>query len=149
MGFPGGSDSDRAHQESFLYHLLGAKNAFLQELNVCYGCNLPQVSLGGLRDYLEKEGRKSEELLELYDIEQPGCWLFAAKKMRDHSTHVGGVPRVFHHGGDDHGKVFLRNPVNQTTTGHFIDEFAIWLTKMRVTIERLRQSAIQANFQAV
>ena len=32
----GGDDYDRAHQESFLYHLMGAKDAFLIELNTYY-----------------------------------------------------------------------------------------------------------------
>ena len=30
----GGSDFDRAHQESFLFHLFSAKDAFLIELNI-------------------------------------------------------------------------------------------------------------------
>jgi hypothetical protein len=66
--------------------------------------------------------------------------------MRDYSTHVSGVPRDFHLGGDDDGKVWLRN----TKTGdsikrYFVNEFCDWLFNMKELLERLRESAIHEN----
>ena len=37
LGQPDGGDFDRAHQESFLFHLLSTRDALLAELNVYYG----------------------------------------------------------------------------------------------------------------
>lgn len=141
-----GDDFDRAHQESFLYHLIGAKDAFLLELNTYYQCGLPTTNLTGgkLRDALQRVSRQSPELKELYELENDTTsWLCHAKEMRDHSTHVSGVPRIFHLGGDDDGQVFLKNSKTmQETTKHFTDDFKEWHKKMSLMIERLRCAAL-------
>ena len=103
-----GDDFDRAHQESFLYHLLGVGDAFLAELNAYYEGGLPGtgVTPGKLREALGQKNRSSPEIGELFGLEKdPGSWLDQAKEMRDHSTHVAGVPRTFHVGGEDDGVV--------------------------------------------
>ena len=78
-GGKGGDDFAQSHQESFLNHLLGAKEAFVLELNKYYGCNLPQMHLhiGKLRKELKKQGKQSPELRELYKLENdpPGCFI--------------------------------------------------------------------------
>ena len=40
-----GDDFERSHHESFLFHLYGASDAFLQELNIYYSCGLSSVRL--------------------------------------------------------------------------------------------------------
>ena len=144
-----GSDVDRALQESFLFHLLGAKDAFLAELNAYYGLKLSaaDVTPGNLRDKLKSQGRTSQELAELYALEgDEGSWLSHAKQMRDHCTHVAGVPRAFHIGGPDDGKVFLRNPKTGTHVEHDApDALHAWLANMRQLLERLRSMALAAN----
>lgn len=151
IGKPISHDIDRAHQESFLYHLLGAKEAFIQELNVYYSGGLDQnaVSPGALRERLSKEGKISKELAELYLLENDNSsWLFHAKEMRDHSTHIGGVPRVFYAGGENDGNIHLKNPkTSEELQNHFVDEFAEWHKKMGELLERLRENAIQENKQ--
>jgi len=64
----GGDDFDRAHQESFLFHLYGTRDAFLIELNHYYGLGLPIESLtpGKLREALKLRGIQSPELSELF-----------------------------------------------------------------------------------
>ena len=149
-GGNGGADFDRGVEESILFHLLGAKEAFLVELNAYYNCGLPVVDVtpGKLRQVFSQRGVQCPELAELYKLENddPKSWLADAKEMRDHSTHVDGVPRAFHLGGDNHGKVFLRNPntgvhveVNAT------DALASWIESMSALLERLRAAAIAAN----
>lgn len=144
----GGTDFDRCFHESFLFHLLGAKDAFVSELNVYYAGDLPDVSLtpGSLRDKLAKKGMKSMELAELYSLENDQqSWFSTAKAMRDHSTHVDGVPRAFHLNGPNHGKVFLRNPKTlETVDLHVLDTFDEWLRNMHALLERLRTSALVA-----
>lgn len=148
LALPGlsGDDFDRAHQESYLYHLLGAKDAFLLELNAYYQCGLPTTNLtsGKLWKALQRVNRQSPELKELYELENDAnSWLFHAKEMRDHSTHVSGVPRTFHVGGNDDGQVFLKNPKTmQEVTKHFTEDFKEWHKKMSLMLERLRCSAM-------
>ncbi len=145
----GGDDFDRAHQESFLYHLLGAKEAFLIELNVYYsgGLSNNDLTAGKLREALKAKGKVSQELAKLYSLESDqSSWLSIAKEMRDYSTHISGALRDFHVGGDDDGKIWLRNPkTGQSIKRHFIDEFSDWLFNMKELLERLRENAINEN----
>lgn len=63
--------------------------------------------------------------------------------MRDHSTHVSGVPRKFHVRGTHDGQVFLKNPKTmQEVTNHFTGDFKEWHKKMSLMLERLRCSAL-------
>src|SRR5271157_2334472 len=86
-----GDDFDRAHQESFLFHLKGSLEAFLAEINCYYACNLPDgdITPGSLRKVIKAgKGDNAPELKELYTIENlQGSWLSHANAMRDHSTH--------------------------------------------------------------
>lgn len=142
----GGDDFDRAHQESFLFHLYGTRDAFLIELNHYYSLGLPidKLSPGKLRDALKQRGIQSSELSTLFTLEQDGAsWYRQAKDMRNHSTHIQGVPRTFFIGGDDNGIVKLKNPrTGVLTNGHVLDEFQEWFEKMRILIERMRASAV-------
>lgn len=148
-GGNGGADFDRGMEESILFHLLGAKEAFLVELNTYYNCGLPieAIAPGKLREILLSRGKRSSELAELYELEStPDSWLAHAKQMRDHSTHVGSVPRAFHLGGENDGKVFLRNPRSgEHVEVHVPDALAEWVSKMATLLEALRASAIAAN----
>jgi hypothetical protein len=145
----GGDDFDRAHQESFLYHLLGAKEAFLIELNTYYSGGLPsnELTAGKLRDALKEKGKASKELAELYLLESDqSSWLSFTKEMRDYSTHVSGASRDFHLGGDNGGQVWLRYPkTGQIIERHFVDEFSDWLANMTELLERLREGAINES----
>ncbi len=142
----GGDDFDHAHQESFLYHLLGAKEAFLIELNAYYSGGLPSNDLtaGKLREALRAKGKVSKELAELYSLENDvKSWLSFAKEMRDYSTHVSGAIRGFHLGGHRDGQIWLHNPLTgQSIERHYVDEFADWLANLKELLERLRESAI-------
>jgi hypothetical protein len=148
-GGNGGADFDRAVEESILFHLLGAKEAFLLELNAYYGCGLATeaVSPGKLREVFTSRSVTCQELAELHQLESdPNSWLAQVKQMRDHCAHISGVPRAFHIGGQNDGKVFLRNP----RTGIHVEVHAPvalseWIESMGRLLERLRASAIATN----
>jgi hypothetical protein len=144
-----GDDIDRAHQESFLFHLWGAKDAFLIELNYYYNINLPidKVRNGTLQEELKKINKVSVELDELVSMEKDNSnWLFVMKDMRDSSTHRTAVPRAFHIGGEFDNQVFLRNQkTGQNIERHFVDEFAEWSSHMKILLQRLRTSALSQN----
>ena len=142
-----GDDFERAHTESFLYHLLGVRDAFLAELNIYYEANLPNsdVTPGNLRNSLKNKGQFSPELAELHQLENDkGSWFCQAKNMRDHSTHNVGVRRNFHVGGEYHGKVWLHEPESGELIQHdYICEFRDWYMRMYDLIEKLRTSALR------
>ena len=151
-----GDDFDRAHQESFLFHLFGARDALLAELNHYYGAGIEDniLSLGRIRKALKQQGIQSPELQTLYELEHDNSsWFRQAKDMRDYSMHVQNVPRTYHLGGEDHGKVKLKNPRSGMLTGlHFVEEFDDWLKKMGALVRSLRDSALarpstNASFQ--
>lgn len=148
-----GDDFDRAHQESFLYHLLGAKEAFIHELNFYYDGRIDPNALtqGKLRNELNSRGIKSKELGELYKLENDkNSWLFHAKEMRDFSTHISGIIRAFHLGGERNGQIYLKNPkTNEVIPNHFVQEFSNWQTQMEALLERLRNSAIETNLSSM
>jgi hypothetical protein len=138
-----GDEFDRAHQESFLFHLHGTRDAFLQELNVYYGCGLPlnEVTRGKLDKALQDTGKRSRALDHLVSLESdPNSWINCAKEMRDHSTHRHSVPRLYHVGGERDGEVFLTD----TRSGKPVEEdylklFETWLVSMTELTEELRK----------
>jgi hypothetical protein len=141
-----GDDFDRAHQESYLFRLLGARDAFLVELNHYYQIGLPNENLspGSLRTVLMKRGSQSAELTSLFQLDQDEkSWFRQAKDMRDHSAHVQGVPRTFFVGGDKDGQVELKNPrTGAATDNDVLCEFRHWLEQMQCLIGTLRHSAL-------
>ncbi|HET6325757.1 MAG TPA: hypothetical protein VFG04_13850 [Planctomycetaceae bacterium] len=142
-----GDDFERSYQEAYLFHLLGALDAFLVEINLYYRCGLAEddISASKLRNVIiKREGENAPELRELHDIEPlQGTWLAHGKVMRDHSTHRGGVPRVAHLGGQLDGVNYLKNP----ETGAVIEEdyplvFRRWRAEASEIVNRLRSTAV-------
>lgn len=140
-----GDDFERTHQEAFLYQLLGARDAFLQELNVCYGCKLElqKVRVATLRKALKEAGETGPELEELASLEKRNeSWLSAAKELRDYSTHRRGVPRIFSVGGEEDGQVRFMDPRSgEKLQKNILDSFEDWLREMGSLLNRLRESA--------
>lgn len=142
-----GDDYERSHQEAFLFHLKGAVETFLAEVNCYYGCGLPSdgISPGKLREVLVKRtGSNAPELAELHKLENlEDSWLGHAATMRDHSTHRGGVPRVIHLGGALDGVTYLKNPeTGAVIEADYPQVFRGWLSDAAGVIQRLRTSAL-------
>lgn len=137
-----GSEFERAHQESFLFHLFGVRDAFLQELNVFHECDLSlkEVDEGKLRHALGDMGKQSKAFMKLIAVESdPESWLSYAKEMRHHSTHRHSVPRVHHVGGEKHGEVFLTNTRNgKVFEQDYLSLFEEWHGQMTDLIKELR-----------
>lgn len=141
-----GDDFERSHQESFLYHLFGVRDAFLQELNLYYGCGLEihEVNVLRLRGALKAKDLTSPELDEIARSEKDeASWLHDAKEMRDHSTHRHSVPRVLFAGGQENGQVHLKIPRSgRTLREDYGDLFEHWCNEMEGLLIRLRKSAL-------
>lgn len=137
-----GSDFERSHQESFLFHLHGVRDAFLQEINIKLDCGLSieKVGMQSLKRKIAQLGLISAARDKLEEIESDeNSWLSHLNEMRHHSTHRHNVPRLYHMGGEKHGEVHLGN----TKNGEFVDEdyvvlFGQWHSKMNHLITQLR-----------
>lgn len=134
-----GDDFERAHQESFLFHYHGIREAYLQELNIKLEIGLPleKVTLNNL----VKNNVKSNALEKLVKLESDkSSWLSVSNEMRNHSTHRSSVPRVFFRGGKKNGQVNL----SDTKTGEIIEKdyiilFELWCSKISDLIGELRK----------
>ncbi len=141
-----GSDFERAHLESTLFHLLGARDAFLLELSEYYSLGpLARISVGSVRDALKSQNKSIKEVAELYSLEKDDAgWFFQAKRWRDHTMHKGPLRHHFTlHAGTVQttaGDIDLEDP----KTGERIrrGQLSKWLENMRALLERLRQSAL-------
>jgi hypothetical protein len=65
-------DFHRAHEESFLFHLHGARDGFLHEVNEHHGLGIPadEVTLKRLRKELKETGKKNRQVSEIRDSEK-------------------------------------------------------------------------------
>lgn len=137
-----GSDEERAHQEAFLFHLLGARDALLQELNIIYGLGMARkgVNIDSIRNGLAASGKSSVAFEQLLAIENDSSsWLNCAKDMRNHAAHRANVGRHFYQGGLKSGQVSLQD----TRTGEEIDRDYLdlhddWLAEMGRLVTDLR-----------
>ncbi len=121
-----GDNFERAHHEAFLFHLLGAENALLQELDVRYSCAL------------RLKNAALDELDALH--RNDASWLSEAKSYRNHSTHRQHIPRAFFAGGDNESMVRFRKPETGQQMGtDVLDAFADWVKSMGQLIEKGRR----------
>jgi hypothetical protein len=137
-----GHDFERAHQEAFFAQLFGAYAALFQELNEDLGCGLKpeDVSLGQMRNAMKAKGGVSPKLTAIYTLEQDTTsWLSQAKAMRDHVSHVAGIPLVFYAGGDNDGVAAFKHPKTLIELpGDYIDNLELWLGDMESLIMHIR-----------
>lgn len=115
-----GDSFERAHEEAVLYHVIGAKDAFLQEINAAYelGLKPSEVKENNLDKALKREGKTCQALRELMKLkEDESSWLYEANLLRNHGTHRKGPARLFlvslgggegEHDGED--EVFYKDP---------------------------------------
>lgn len=87
---------ENAHQESFFYHLAGALDAFLHEINDAYslGLELNAVRFEDVEKRLKTVQQPSPafDLLEKLWKDKMG-WLFLLRSWRNHGTHRGRVAK--------------------------------------------------------
>jgi len=142
-GRDSGDDFERSHHESFLFHLFGACDAFLQELNIYYafGLAIAKVSTRELARSMRKRGVTSSELIALEKLEsEADSYLGIAKHLRHHSTHRGGIPMQHYFNGPSYlVHPLTRKVLNEDT----VDMFDDWLNRLTELLSGLRLSATQ------
>ena len=160
----GGSDFERSHLESCLFHLIGARDAFLNELTEYYSLgDIGTLTIGNVRNAIKNQDKSIKEIGEIYLLEEDkNSWLYRAKEWRDHTTHRGALQHHFSMGAGPN-RVELRVPQKNKKEEPFagkdasdIKEFLeeervnrvdrkqikVWMANMAELLERLRNSAI-------
>jgi len=137
-----GDDFQRAREEAFVFHLHGAIDAFLHEINDHHGCGLAanQVTLFGLEHWFVGSGGISPVLQEIRRmLVDDQTALGRVRVWRHEATHRGGTPRTFYKGGAEDGQRRLKDPTTGDPSGKsMLEEFAEAASEMRTTIRRLR-----------
>lgn len=132
----------RAHEESCLFHAVGAKDAFLQEINGAYGLGLAMNQVGERRfgDALAKAGKTSNALTEIQNLlAQSTSWLAVAVELRNQGTHRAAVSRLFHVGGEEDGLVYYHDPRDDSTIKQNVPDYLkSVIDQMEALIVRLR-----------
>jgi len=129
-----------------LFHLIGAKDSFLQEVNVAYRLGLEEhlVCERTLRKALRAKGVCSPALAEITRLEKPkpSNWLAVAIALRNQGTHRHRAKRHFVRviGQPSASRNYLMNPLAE---GELVDpeipEFMRQcLDNMRRLLEELR-----------
>jgi hypothetical protein len=104
---------ERAHYESVLFHVVSAKDSFLQEINDAYKKLLEQheVNERRLGEKLKEKDLQCQafnRLLELKNDET--SWLAQTIALRNQGTHRFHISLGFHEGDEFDGQVFFIDP---------------------------------------
>ncbi len=146
-------DFDMAHEESFLYHLFGVRDALLQEINLFHGCGLlpEHVNKSSLSDKLAKMNVESRSFRTLKKLEgMKSSWLSIAARMRHLTTHYRDVPRTYYNSSqeDKSACVRLLDPRSGQEMKEGVDiveQFDKWLGKMKQLVQDLRAKMLGAE----
>jgi len=142
-----GDDFERSHHESYLFHLYGVRDAFLQEINLYYDIklSLKKVTMSNLSNQLKKDRKVCPELEKINKLEgNQNSWLGITKEMRHHLTHRYHINRHAHEGGQDDGRVELVNPRSREKSNQdVLEDFEEWQQEMEKLIATLRETAIK------
>ena len=96
-----GDDWERAHEESILYHLVGVRDAFFQEINSAHGLglNLSRVNERTLTNKLKQSNLQSRALEDLVELSEDSTrWFSLMMELRNHGCHRGHMVRLFNVG---------------------------------------------------
>jgi hypothetical protein len=139
-----GDAFERAHEESFLFHLIGAKDSFLQELNAAYklGLRIKQVKETSLQKALKKKRLSCSALDTIVKLKKDKTsWLAIAIELRHQGTHRSNIPKHFYIGGEYNGKVFFTNPLTaQQMETDIPGFFRQCLNNMEELLQQLRDT---------
>jgi len=139
-------DFECASQEATLFHLVGAKDALLQELNIHLGCGLKASKVRNAASLKQAlGGRVVPALDEIETLEADAThWLSLPTRLRHHFTHRGDVPRRFFIGPREH-EVGVADPHDGSLRDRdVVEEMDEWITQMHDLVQKVRQSVDMA-----
>ncbi len=144
-GRPEYDDFQRAHEESCIFHLIGAVEGTFQEMNTVFGLGLPmkEVKLPALRDRATSNAGL-EATLKIYVEARNGSknWLSLVYEMRNVSMHRTHNPQVVSFGMGPSVPPQMnsfKDPRDDTwIPGSTTEALQRWLAEARTLIDAIR-----------
>lgn len=141
-----GSDSEKAHQQSFLFHLNGVLDAFYGELNEIYNLGIQEknLSLEKLKNAKSDSKKPIKEALKIKKLYGKKNWLGELKSFNPQ------LPPIDKKAKKAKGKTKeepsnLVEQISQAPSNPVLDKFEEWLSKMRKLVSEFRESALHAS----
>jgi len=141
-----GSDAEKAHQQSFLFHLNGVVDAFFAELNEIYNLGIQEknLSLEKLKNAKSDSKKPIKEASKIKKLYGKKNWLAELKSFNPH------LPLSDKKAKKTKGKAKeetsnLVEQISQIPTNPLLDKFEEWQSKMRKLVSELRESALHAS----
>lgn len=140
------SDIEKAHQESFLFHLNGVTDTFLAEINEIYGLGIKtkNLTIKKLKTAKSDSKKPIKEVKKLSKLMEKKNWLSELKSFNPHTV------QTVKNGIKDKIKIKdeaenLEEEISQIPTNPMLEKFEEWQAKMSQLILELRESAIHAS----
>jgi uncharacterized protein DUF6586 len=141
-------DFDGAHEEACLYHLDGAIDAFLQEINACHRLRIRlwAVSISEIGKRLSSKHIVCAEFKELQKLlKNKSSWLSEAREFRNHPTHRSAINRNFNIVVPGKSAIQYKHPRTGTARSKDrFDDMADWIVSVEVLFKRLSQTLRQS-----
>ena len=142
-----GSDLEKAHQESFLFHLNGVVDAFLAEINELFGLGLKgkHLTIDHLKSAKPESKKSLKEVKKLGKLLGKKNWLAELKSFDPNNV------KPAKKGKKSEVDMEISNLVEQVgiiPTNPKLEMFENWQAKMRGLISELRESALQGSGNA-
>ena len=141
-----GSEMEKAHKESFAFHLNGTVDAFLAEINEIYdlGIKAKNLSIESLKAAKSSSKKPIEEVKKLTKLMGKKHWIHELKIFNPNPVPADKKDKKAK------GKVKfetgnLLEQIGQIETNPVVDKFEEWHTKMGKLILDLRESAIHSS----
>ena len=139
-----GDDFEISHEESCLFHIIGAKDSFLQEINDFHnlGIDIGDVKEKTIKKYLKKKSLKCKAFDKLKTLrDNPKSWYYIVINYRNVGTHRYRIPRVFKQVINGPRTVSYKNPPvakSSPLNQDIPDYLEKSIKKMRKLLQKLR-----------
>lgn len=139
-----GSEIEKAHQYSFLFHLKGVMDAFLLEINEIYGLGLKKkhLTIDSLKASKSNSKKPIKEGKKLSKLIKKENWLSDLKSFDPNK--VNAVKKNKKSKETDESSIL----VDDSSTVQdipILEKFENWQAKMEILIKELRESALQSS----
>lgn len=140
------SEGEKAHQQSFLFHLNGVVDAFYAELNEIYSLGIKdkKISLESLKNAKSDSKKSIKEAKKISKLLGKKNWLAEVKSFNPQLPQINKKAKKIK-GKTKEEPSSLVEQINQSPSNPVLEKFEEWQAKMRKLVSELRESALHAN----
>jgi len=141
-----GSDTEKAHQQSFLFHLNSVVDAFLAELNEIYSLGIKEKNLGleSLKNAKSDSKKPIKEAIKIGKLLGKKNWLTELKSFNPQVKQVAKKAKKTKAKTQEDPSNLVEQ-ISQIPTNPVLEKFEEWQSKMRKLLTELRESALHSS----